>query len=102
MRILTRAELKMILNQLPLANKADTPDNAGVDLPQFILPSGEIIPKARLMFKKLQRKDFKGTVKWVWLYCGPLPYQDEEIIIEKENKKDLLPVVETERLVLPA
>ena len=91
----------MILNQLPLAAKHDVANTADVNLPQITLPNGEILPATKLRFTRIQTQDMKGTLKWRWAYAGPIPYCDEEIIIEKKDKTDLKPIIETERILLP-
>jgi hypothetical protein len=101
MRLLNRSELKAIfLKSLPRANSKNAQDTAIVKLEQRILPNGEIVPEVKLRFMRISVKDGAGTIKWAWAYCGPIPYIDQEIILDENEKEEVIPAAETSRILI--
>ena len=92
MRIINRSELRMLLNGLPNPSKHDSPVKVEVQLPMLSLPNGEIIEAAKVYFLKIKTQNSYGQVKWCYCYAGPMPYYDDEIVIDRKPGEILEPI----------
>lgn len=101
MRLFTRGELRAIQEKvLPLPNSKDAKENIVIKLPAFATKSGILVAETHVKFQRIQKTDEHGTIKWAWAYCGPLPYVDDELVIDKAQKEVLEPTIETKRILI--
>lgn len=102
MRIITRKLLRELLTKtLPNPNsKLATQDSAILELPPITMPNGQLLPTVKIRFQKMRVADQTGTIKWRWAYQGPLPYVDDEMVIDQDEKVDAEPDFKTEKLIV--